>query len=104
MYKISLYFKPSKSPTAKKGTPKRQQTDLSGIPKYYTPPRKLNASLDMSSYHQQSPQYLNKSLTGYQRCSPIRPKSTEKKPRTPLKESNKIFAKVKPFKLVSVLF
>ncbi|XP_011142903.1 protein ELYS isoform X2 [Harpegnathos saltator] len=85
--------------TTKKCTPKRQQADLSGIPKYCTPPRKLNSSLDMNSHHQQSPQYLNKSLTNYQRYSPIRSKSAEKNVRSPLKDSNKIFTKVRPFKL-----
>ncbi|XP_032667575.1 dentin sialophosphoprotein-like isoform X2 [Odontomachus brunneus] len=88
-------------PPAKICTPKRQRADSSGIPKYRTPPRKLNCSLDMSSHHQQSPQYLNKSLTSYQRYSPIRPKSAEKRPQSPLKESNKFLAKVKPFKLIS---
>ncbi|EFN82286.1 hypothetical protein EAI_09260 [Harpegnathos saltator] len=89
--------------TTKKCTPKRQQADLSGIPKYCTPPRKLNSSLDMNSHHQQSPQYLNKSLTNYQRYSPIRSKSAEKNVRSPLKDSNKIFTKVRPFKLVGII-
>ncbi|XP_014469962.1 PREDICTED: uncharacterized protein LOC106741974 isoform X2 [Dinoponera quadriceps] len=95
----------NKSLTTKKCTPKHQQTDLSGIPKYCTPPRKQhNASLDMSKNRQQkTSQYLNKSLTSYQRCSPIRSKSAEKQVRSPLKDSNKIFTKVKPFKLISKL-
>lgn len=104
MHKNCFCFRPSKPPIIKKSTPKRQQVDLSGIPKYCTPPRKLNSSFDMNSHRQQSPQYLNKSLTSYQRHSPIRPKSAEKKLRSPLKDSNKIFTKVKPFKLVSALF
>lgn len=101
--KIPFSFRPSRSPIVKKHyTPKRQQADLSGIPKYCTPPR-LNSSLDMNRHQQQSPQYLNKSLTGCQRYSPIRAKSVEKKLRSPLKDNNKIFTKVKPLKLVSAL-
>ncbi|XP_014485310.1 PREDICTED: uncharacterized protein LOC106749902 isoform X2 [Dinoponera quadriceps] len=90
-------------PSAKICTPKRQRANSSGIPKYCTPPRKFNSSLD-TGRHQQSPQCLNKSLSSCpQRYSPVCPNSAEKCLQSPLKESNKSFTKVKPFKLISKL-
>lgn len=97
---MKILFRSTKLPTPKKCTPKRSQTNQSGIPKYLTPPRKLSASFDMNYQSLlESPQYLNKSLTRYQRYSSVGPK---KSAASPLKDSNKI-TKVKPFKLVRIL-
>ncbi|XP_012233947.1 serine-rich adhesin for platelets-like [Linepithema humile] len=88
----------SKLPTPKKcTTPNRQQ----GIPRYSASP-KHNSSFGVS--HQRSPKRLNRSLTDYQRYSPVcQKKSDEKIQQSPFKESNRDSTKVKPYKLISRL-
>ncbi|XP_011685031.1 PREDICTED: uncharacterized protein LOC105448247 isoform X2 [Wasmannia auropunctata] len=88
----------SKLPTPKKcTTPTRQRSD--GIPRFLTPPRHYSSSTN----NPQSPQRLNRSLINFQRYSPLSEKqSVEKVPRqSPLKEANRITAKVKPLNLIS---
>ncbi|KYM81861.1 hypothetical protein ALC53_07653 [Atta colombica] len=87
----------SKLPTPKKcTTPTRQQTD--GTPRFLTPPRRY--SLNTNNL---SPQRLNKSLISFQRYSPASEKKNVGKTiqQSPLKETNRITPKVKPFNLVS---
>lgn len=95
----------SKLPTPKKSTtPKRQETDAFRVSRYSTPPRH-NSSLNMNKHAlPESPQRLNRSLTVYgQRYSPAsQRKSGEKMQESPLKENNRVIAKVKPLKLVRV--
>ncbi|XP_011643221.1 GATA zinc finger domain-containing protein 14-like isoform X2 [Pogonomyrmex barbatus] len=91
----------SKLPTPKKcTTPKRQQIDVfAGIPRFSTPP-KHNSSFTM--HQPQSPQRLNRSFCNSQRYSPIHEKKIARKiQQSPLKETNRITAKVKPFNLIS---
>ncbi|EGI65574.1 hypothetical protein G5I_05964 [Acromyrmex echinatior] len=87
----------SKLPTPKKcTTPTRQQTD--GIPRFLTPPRHYS----FNTNNLQSPQRLNKSLISFQRYSPANEKNVGKTiQQSPLKETNRITPKVKPFNLVS---
>ncbi|KYN44659.1 hypothetical protein ALC56_00653 [Trachymyrmex septentrionalis] len=88
----------SKLPTPKKcTTPTRQQTD--SIPRFLTPPRHYS----LNTNNLQSPQRLNKSLISFQRYSPASEKKNVGKTiqQSPLKETNRITPKVKPFNLVS---
>jgi len=95
---MDLCFRMSKLPTPKKcTTPTRQQTD--GTPRFLTPPRRY--SLNTNNL---SPQRLNKSLISFQRYSPASEKKNVGKTiqQSPLKETNRITPKVKPFNLVRV--
>ncbi|XP_012539729.1 uncharacterized protein LOC105838594 [Monomorium pharaonis] len=91
----------SKLPTPKKcTTPTRQHTDALGIPKFLTPPRHYSSC--NTNNHSRSPRRLNRSAIGLQRYSPV----SEKKDigriqQSPLKETNRISAKVKPLNLIS---
>ncbi|KAL0121646.1 hypothetical protein PUN28_006863 [Cardiocondyla obscurior] len=88
--------KMSKLPTPKKcTTPTRQRMDANGIPKFLTPPR------NYSSLNKNNSDRLNKSFN-FQRYSPVSGKiDITKTQQSPLKESNRISAKVKPFNLIS---
>ncbi|XP_011350072.2 uncharacterized protein LOC105286669 [Ooceraea biroi] len=96
----------SKLPTPKKSaTPKRQETDVPRTSRYSTPPRH-NSSFNVNHQRSlpESPQRLNRSLATSQRYSPVyRRKSNEKVGQSPLKENNRVIAKVKPLKLISKL-
>ncbi|KYM93823.1 hypothetical protein ALC62_15524 [Cyphomyrmex costatus] len=89
----------SKLPTPKKcTTPTRQQMD--DIPKFLTPPRHYS----LNTNNLQSPQRLNRSSINFQRYSPMSEKKNvgKTKQQSPLKETNRITPKVKPFNLVRV--
>lgn len=98
---ICLYSRTSKLPTPKKcTTPKHQKTDVFGIPRFLTPPRH-SSSFNMNN--PQSPQRLNRSLINFQRYSPTSDKKNIRKiQQSPLKEANRITAKVKPLNLVNL--
>ncbi|XP_018374920.1 PREDICTED: uncharacterized protein LOC108768813 isoform X2 [Trachymyrmex cornetzi] len=86
----------SKLPTPKKcTTPTRQRTN--GIPRFLTPPRHYS----LNTNNPQSPKRLNKSLISFQRYSPASEKNGKTRQQSPLKETNRITPKVKPFNLVS---
>ncbi|XP_071631125.1 uncharacterized protein [Temnothorax longispinosus] len=90
----------SKLPTPKKcTTPTRQRTDAYGIPRFLTPPRNHSS---LNTNNPQSPQRLNRSLINFHRYSPVSEKQNAGKIRqSPLKESNRVSAKVKPLNLIS---
>ncbi|XP_024879202.1 uncharacterized protein LOC112459375 [Temnothorax curvispinosus] len=90
----------SKLPTPKKcTTPTRERTDAYGIPRFLTPPRNHSS---LNTNNPQSPQRLNRSLINFHRYSPVSEKQNAGKIRqSPLKESNRVSAKVKPLNLIS---
>ncbi|XP_077266307.1 uncharacterized protein LOC143899700 [Temnothorax americanus] len=90
----------SKLPTPKKlTTPTRQRTDAHGIPRFLTPPRNRSS---LNTNNPRSPERLNRSLINFHRYSPVSEKKNAGKIRqSPLKESNRVSARVKPLNLIS---
>ncbi|XP_011865634.1 PREDICTED: uncharacterized protein LOC105560805 isoform X2 [Vollenhovia emeryi] len=91
----------SKLPTPKKcTTPTRRQSDALGVPKFLTPPPRHHSSANTNNLR--SPKRLNRSLINFQRYSPVSEKGNDGRTRqSPLRDTNRITAKVKPLNLIS---